>query len=187
ACLVLQAYRQPGVQYYYSSPLQHTPILKTPLASHWRRHEQGGECARFSLQLQKAPAVLDLPFPFLHDSVIQVEQGRHTVCSFLSSRHLHACGPYAALCGCASAPELVPATDQGQLAALSPSSPSAPSAARAAPAPPTSPSLSSRVHPTLPPSIPPPPSSPLAWSDYYLWRGLPLHSPAALLLHTGVR
>ncbi|CAI7897778.1 unnamed protein product [Closterium sp. NIES-54] len=59
----------------------------------------GGECARFSLQLQGAPAVLDLPFPFLHLSVIQVEQGRHTMCSFLSSLHLHACGPYAALCG----------------------------------------------------------------------------------------
>ncbi|CAI7858899.1 unnamed protein product [Closterium sp. NIES-53] len=68
-------------------------------ASHWRQHEQGGECARLALQLQGAPAVLDLPFPFLHLSVIQVEQGRHTMCSFLTSCNLHACGPYAALCG----------------------------------------------------------------------------------------
>ncbi|CAI5482445.1 unnamed protein product [Closterium sp. Yama58-4] len=44
-------------------------------ANHWRQHEQGGECARLALQLQGAPDVLNLPFPFLHQSVIQVQSG----------------------------------------------------------------------------------------------------------------
>ncbi|CAI5955080.1 unnamed protein product [Closterium sp. NIES-65] len=143
----------------------------------------------YSLPLPLSPASL----PTLSTGCLwvacgmQVEQGRHTMCSFPSSLHLHARGPYAALCGCSSALELPTTTDEsrpdnGPPALLSPSSPSARSASCAAP-PPT-PSSPPRIHPTLPPSLPPLPFSPLSWRHYYLWRGLPLHSPAALLLHT---
>ncbi|CAI5979452.1 unnamed protein product [Closterium sp. NIES-65] len=115
-----------------------------------------------------------------------VEQGRHTMCSFLSSLHLHARGPYAALCGppsrCSPLPELLPATDERQTAPRAPSSPLINSASCAA-SPPTTP-MALRGHPTLLPALPPLPFSLLSWRHYYLWRGLPLHSPAALLLHT---
>ncbi|CAI5983891.1 unnamed protein product [Closterium sp. NIES-64] len=136
----------------------------------------------YSLPLPLSPASL----PTLSTGCLwvacgmQVEQGRHTMCSFPSSLHLHARG-------CSSALELPTTTDEswpdnGPPALLSPSSPSARSASCAAP-PPT-PSSPPRIHPTLPPSLPPLPFSPLSWRHYYLWRGLPLHSPAALLLHT---
>ncbi|CAI5983887.1 unnamed protein product [Closterium sp. NIES-64] len=129
------------------------------------------------------PALLHAPSLCLcAASGVQVEQGRHTMCSFLSSLHLHARGPYAALCGCSPLPELLPATDERQTAPRAPSSPLINSASCAA-SPPTTP-MALRGHPTLLPALPPLPFSLLSWRHYYLWRGLPLHSPAALLLHT---
>ncbi|CAI7769590.1 unnamed protein product [Closterium sp. NIES-54] len=73
---VLPFFHPPCPMPQLPSPMPHGPCpnshppcrishVKSPQASHWRQHTQGGECHRLALQLQGAPAVLDAPYPCL--------------------------------------------------------------------------------------------------------------------------
>lgn len=125
---------------------------------HWNDHKE--ECARFEQQMQRADLLNNFAFSFCSDSG-SLGCGKHlTRCSFLASSGLHLKALWKFECSCLSMEDSFDnylRLNDGW---------------------------------NLPTSLCPcnEPRSPLStylrsWEDYYTWRGLPFHSPAALLLH----
>ncbi|XP_052173051.1 uncharacterized protein LOC127788611 isoform X2 [Diospyros lotus] len=125
--------------------------------SHWSVHKD--ECERLEQQMDRANVLNDFPFTFSQESTVQVCEKQETRCSFLIKQGIHRAGMWMYECHCG---ESVASLNDSRL-----------------------------IESWNLPSILCPckgPSSPLtkrlnSWGDYYEWRGIPLQSPAALLLH----
>ncbi|KAL4015884.1 zinc finger MYND domain-containing protein 15 isoform X1 [Cucumis melo var. makuwa] len=124
---------------------------------HWNDHKD--ECKRFELQMERIDALNEFPFTFSEEATVQLCQKQESRCSFLSKRAIHKVGMwfYECPCGEAATSYNFSRLNDGWVLPrlLCPCSE------------PLSP-ITKRLH---------------SWKDYYDWRCIPLHSPAALLLH----
>ncbi|XP_023732215.3 uncharacterized protein LOC111880033 isoform X1 [Lactuca sativa] len=125
--------------------------------SHWRVHKE--ECGRLKQQMCRVVLLNDFPFTFSREATYQVCGKVETRCSFLDKQGIHCVGFWICECSCGasitSSDHL--RYDKGW-------------------------NLSSKLCPC---------KGPLSmltkklssWNEYYEWRGIPLDSPVALLLH----
>ncbi|KAK1413776.1 hypothetical protein QVD17_35559 [Tagetes erecta] len=125
--------------------------------SHWNVHKE--ECGRLKRQMCSVETLNDFPFTFSSEATYQVCEKVETRCSFLDKLGIHRTGIWICECSCGSSVFSLDHLrfDKGW-------------------------SLSSRLCPCREPlSILK--KQLCSWSEYYEWRGIPLDSPAALLLH----
>ncbi|XP_071707633.1 uncharacterized protein [Rutidosis leptorrhynchoides] len=125
--------------------------------SHWSLHKE--ECGRLKQQMCCVELLNDFPFPFSQEATYKVCEKVETRCSFLDRLGIHLTGIWSRECSCVDSITLLDClrNERGW-------------------------SLSSRLCPC---------KGPLSvlekqlsnWNDYYEWRGIPLDSPASLLLH----
>ncbi|KAI3970591.1 hypothetical protein MKX01_024238 [Papaver californicum] len=125
--------------------------------SHWSDHKE--ECARLEQQMLNSHILHDFPFTFSNESTFQVCEREVTRCSFLMKRDIHHVGMWKFECSCWTSNTSFDYSRDSDGWGL----PSDLCPCRD-PVNPISTQLSN-------------------WKDYYEWRCLPLHSPAALLLH----
>ncbi|OVA09116.1 zinc finger protein [Macleaya cordata] len=126
--------------------------------SHWSDHKE--ECARLEQQMKNADVLHDFPFTFSEEATIQVCEKQATRCSFLMKRDLHHVGMWKYECSCGAA--AIASSNYSRVDEDW--------------------SLSSVLCPCHEP-VTPISMHLSSWKDYYEWRCLPLHSPAAFLLH----
>ncbi|KAL4586891.1 hypothetical protein LXL04_011538 [Taraxacum kok-saghyz] len=125
--------------------------------SHWRVHKE--ECGRLKQQMSSMLLLNDFPFTFSPEATHQVCEKVETRCSFLEKQGIHRVGFWICECRCEDSINL---SDHFRSYNAW--------------------SLSNKLSPC---------KGPLcilnkqltSWNDYYEWRGIPLHSPVALLLH----
>ncbi|KAI7757278.1 hypothetical protein M8C21_019189 [Ambrosia artemisiifolia] len=125
--------------------------------SHWNVHKD--ECGRLKRQMGRVQLLNDFPFTFYQEATYQVCEKMETRCSFLDKLGIHRAGIWICECSCGSSVFSLDhlRSDKGW-------------------------SLSSRLCPCREPlSILK--KQLCSWSEYYEWRGIPLDSPVALLLH----
>ncbi|KAJ4961886.1 hypothetical protein NE237_021796 [Protea cynaroides] len=125
--------------------------------SHWGDHRE--ECARFEQQMRSANVLLDFPFTFFSEAMVQVHEKQETRCFFFVRQGLHQVGMWRNECHCGAS---VAASDCPRVIYDW--------------------NLPSMLCPCREP-INPMLMRLSNWKDYYEWRCLPLHSPVALLLH----
>ncbi|KAI3720277.1 hypothetical protein L6452_21190 [Arctium lappa] len=125
--------------------------------SHWRIHKE--ECGRLKRQMCSVELLNDLPFSFTLGATYQVCEKVETRCSFLDKMGIHQVGIWICECSCGASVALLDDFRSDKCW-----------------------SLSSKLCPCRGPlSILKNQLS--SWNDYYEWRGIPLDSPVALLLH----
>eukprot|EP00850_Spirogloea_muscicola_P013601 SM000093S24412 [mRNA] locus=s93:122051:125489:- [translate_table: standard] len=155
------------------APLDARLEARSPMrdpALHWGL-EHGEACERMAGQMRRAPELLDLPFTWAPEAAQAVRIGKPTLCAFLDHRGLHGRGLWSALCGC-QGPAAAHFWPPGSAAAPGPSGGGVEDWRLSV-------FKTSRRASTADA-----PAHQLAtWQDYYAWSGLPLDSPAALLLH----
>ncbi|KAJ0815428.1 putative Zinc finger, MYND-type [Helianthus annuus] len=125
--------------------------------SHWNVHKE--ECGRLKRQMGCVELLNDFPFTFSREATYQVCEKVETRCSFLDKLGIHRAGIWICECSCGSSVFSLDhfRSEKGWR-------------------------LSSRLCPCKEPlSILK--KQLCSWSDYYEWRGIPLDSPVALLLH----
>ncbi|CAH1424692.1 unnamed protein product [Lactuca virosa] len=125
--------------------------------SHWRVHKE--ECGRLKQQMYCVVLLNDFPFTFSREATYQVSGKVETRCSFLDKQGIHCVGFWICECSCGASVTSLDHLryDKGW-------------------------NLSSKLCPC---------KGPLSmltkklssWNEYYEWRGIPLDSPVALLLH----
>ena len=125
--------------------------------AHWGEHAP--VCSRMAEQMQRAPVLYDFPFFFAHQTTCSLEADETTICLLLQSWGLHTESLWRAACDC-----FQPAVSPGATEELSDWNLPASSC------PCKAPEHSSAGHFQN-------------WKEYYNWRGLPFHSPVALILH----
>ncbi|KAI5078428.1 hypothetical protein GOP47_0006099 [Adiantum capillus-veneris] len=112
----------------------------------------------------KLGAVLhEFPFTFTHESTFLINKGILSTCSFFQSQGVHTVGAWSAECDCNQT--TLSKSGLGTCASSSSSGWNLPS--RMCPC--------TGVYKGAPQME--------TWSEYYIWRGLPLDSPVAILLH----
>ncbi|PNT75112.1 hypothetical protein BRADI_1g27807v3 [Brachypodium distachyon] len=124
---------------------------------HWTLHKE--ECARLATQMSHIDVLSQFPFVFSIESPALNHAIPNTRCFFLESFKVHLKGLWKSECRCG--PEISSVKDLSITAEWN---------------------MESSLCPCTEPgnSL----SAPLAsWEEYYRWRSLPLHSPAAVLLH----
>ncbi|KAG0611898.1 hypothetical protein M758_7G174300 [Ceratodon purpureus] len=126
---------------------------RTHQKAHWGEHAR--VCARMADQMQRAPQLYDFPFSFAPHSTRSLEAGETTLCCLLQSWGVHGEGVWVASCDCQ--PPASPDTVGWNLPASS--------------CPCTAPDFSAAAGQLQ------------SWEEYYNWRGIPFHSPVALVLH----
>ncbi|KAI3497724.1 hypothetical protein L1887_33221 [Cichorium endivia] len=125
--------------------------------SHWRVHKE--ECGRLKQQMCCVLLLNDFPFTFSQEATYRVCGKVETRCSFLEKQGIHQVGIWIHECSCGAS---ITSSDHSRSEKGW--------------------SLSSKLSPC---------GGPLSklkkqlssWNDYYEWRGIPLDSPVALLLH----
>lgn len=126
--------------------------------AHWGEHAL--VCSRMAEQMQRAPALYDFPFSFARQSTLgPLEADGTTLCFLLQSWGLHGEGLWRAVCDCFQPAALPGATEETIDWNLPASS---------CPCKAPEHSLTGQLR---------------SWEEYYDWRGVPFHSPAALILH----
>ncbi|KAM7251925.1 hypothetical protein ACFE04_023808 [Oxalis oulophora] len=124
-------------------------------ALHWNEHKK--ECERLSQQMTRVHELNHFPFTFTKQSTLLVCEKKGTRCSFLSKRGIHKRGMWTVECNCRvfdAGPRSM--IDYGW-------------------------DLESLLCPCREP-VSAMSKCLNTWEDYYEWRGIPLHSPVAILL-----
>ncbi|KAM7261242.1 hypothetical protein ACFE04_026717 [Oxalis oulophora] len=124
-------------------------------ALHWNEHKK--ECERLSQQMTRVHELNHFPFTFTKQSTLLVCEKKETRCSFLSKRGIHKRGMWTVECDCRvfdARPRSM--IDYGW-------------------------DLESLLCPCREP-VSAMSKCLNTWEDYYEWRGIPLHSPVAILL-----
>ncbi|AES96380.2 putative Zinc finger, MYND-type [Medicago truncatula] len=125
--------------------------------AHWNHHKH--ECDRLQQQMESVEELNDFPFTSSHEATFQICAKQETRCSFLTKRGLHRVGIWMLECHCETSSasfDLLRSNNCWNL----------PSVLCPCRGP------DSLVSEQL-----------CSWRDYYNWRGIPLDSPIALLLH----
>ncbi|XP_038702997.1 zinc finger MYND domain-containing protein 15 isoform X2 [Tripterygium wilfordii] len=125
--------------------------------SHWIDHKE--ECQRLEQQMKGVDVLNDFPFTFTLEATIQVSEKQQTRCLFLSKRGIHRLGMWMYECCCGES-----AASFGYLRLRDGWDLSRILCPCQGPVSPITKRLSS-------------------WKDFYNWRGIPLLSPVAILLH----
>ncbi|KAG6654432.1 zinc finger MYND domain-containing protein 15 [Carya illinoinensis] len=123
---------------------------------HWSDHKE--ECKRFEQQMKRVDILNDFPFTFSQEATLQVLE-KETRCLFLSKRGIHQMGMWLHECSCGASvtsSNCSRSNDGWHLPRI----------------------LCPCTEPVSPMS-----KQLSGWKDYHEWRCIPLHSPAALLLH----
>ncbi|XP_015694633.2 zinc finger MYND domain-containing protein 15 [Oryza brachyantha] len=124
---------------------------------HWSVHQE--ECSRLASHMRRNDLLKQFPFTFSVESPASNHTFSKPRCFFLESLKLHQKGFWKSECICG--PEITSVKDLSISAEWD---------------------IGSSLCPCTEPETPVPKSL-STWEDYYQWRSLPLHSPAAVLLH----